>query len=189
MKKMIVDMDDVITKTDYFVELEKYAGKKLDRSYKGFHLEELLGDHKKDFFDHFDEINFYNYATLMDDCYDVLKELSSKYRIYICSTFTWKDALEKSSTHLKNKYDYLYKNLPFINPNNYIFMTNKNLVKADIRIDDKIENLKNGKTKLLFTAWHNSDYSDEFLKSKNIIRVNNWQEIKKILLGSNNNEN
>ena len=189
MKKIIVDMDDVITKTDYFIELEKYAGRTLDRSYKGFHLEDLLGERKKEFFDHFDEINFYNYATLMDDCYSVLKELSSKYQIYICSTFTWKDALEKSSYHLKNKYDYLYKNLPFIDPNNYIFMTNKNLIRTDVRIDDKIENLKNGRIKLLYTAWHNMDYSDEYLKKKNIIRVNNWQDIRRILLVGEEDEN
>ena len=91
-------------------------------------------------------------------------------------------ALDKSSTHLKNKYDYLYHNLPFIDPNKYIFTSNKNIIKADIRIDDRIENLKDGDIKLLFSAWHNLDLTDEYLKKLGIMLVNNWKEIKSILL-------
>ena len=68
-------------------------------------------------------------------------------------------------------------------------MTNKNLIRTDVRIDDKIENLKNGRIKLLYTAWHNMDYSDEYLKKKNIIRVNNWQDIRRILLIGEEDEN
>ena len=36
--------------------------------------------------------------------------------------------------------------------------------------------------KLLFTAYHNVNITDEELKAKNLIRVNNWKEIEKILL-------
>lgn len=182
MKKLIIDMDDVITKTDYFSELEKYTNKKLDRSYKGFYLEELLGDDKANFFNNFDKVNFYKNAVLLDDCVSVLKSLNEKYDLYICSTYTWSGALDKSSTHLKNKYDYLYHNLPFIDPNKYIFTSNKNIIKADIRIDDRIENLKDGDIKLLFSAWHNLDLTDEYLKKLGIMLVNNWKEIKSILL-------
>ena len=182
MKKLIIDMDDVITSIDYFVEFEKFAGKKLDHSYNGYHLEDVLGDQKEAFFANFDQINFYDYAVILDDAASVLKELNKHYDLYICSSFVWSCAFEKASTHLKNKYDYLYKNLGFISPDKYIFTSNKGIIKADIRIDDKLENLKNGKIKLLYTAWHNKDYTDEYLKSKNVIRVNNWKEIRKILL-------
>lgn len=183
MKRILIDMDDVITKTDWFTGIEQFTKEKLDRSYPGFHLEEILSpDDQKRFFDNFDKINFYNFAELLDDCYEVMEELSKQYDIYICSTFTWSGVLDKASWHLKNKYDYLYKHLPFIHPDKYIFCSNKNIIKADVRIDDRIENLRNGEIRLMFTAWHNKDLSDEYLKKKKIIRVNNWQDIKKILI-------
>lgn len=183
MKRIIIDMDDVITKTDWFTGIESVIKGKMDRTYPGFHLEDILTpEDQKRFFANFDKINFYNYAVLLDDCYEVMEELSKQYDIYICSTYTWSGVQDKVGTHLKNKYDFLYKNLSFIHPDKYIFTSNKNIIKADIRIDDRIENLRNGKIKLLFTAWHNKEFTDEYLKSKNIIRVNNWQDIKKILI-------
>ena len=52
----------------------------------------------------------------------------------------------------------------------------------DIRIDDKLENVIDGNTKILFNAWHNRDLDDEYLKEKDVIRVNSWDDIEKILL-------
>lgn len=83
---------------------------------------------------------------------------------------------------MKNKYQFLYKKLDFINPRNYIFTADKSVVNCDIRIDDKPINLEGAETKLLFTAWHNKDLSEEKLKNNGMIRVNNWKEIGKILL-------
>ena len=77
----------------------------------------------------------------------------------------------------------VYENLPFINPENYIFTSNKECIKAEIKIDDKISNLEgNSELKLLITAYHNKNISNEELKEKNIIRVNNWNDIAEILL-------
>lgn len=36
--------------------------------------------------------------------------------------------------------------------------------------------------KMLFTAYHNKDITDEELKDNEVIRVNGWKEIEKILL-------
>ena len=77
----------------------------------------------------------------------------------------------------------MYKNFPFINPEKYIFITNKEIIKAGIRIDDSIQKLEgDAEIKLLFTAYHNVNISAEELKKKNLIRVNDWKEIEKILL-------
>ena len=80
------------------------------------------------------------------------------------------------------KYEYLYDNLPFISPQNYIFINNKKLLNCDIKIDDCLDNLKNARIKLLFTSYHNNDLSDEYLGSLGVIRVNSWLEIKDILM-------
>lgn len=69
---------------------------------------------------------------------------------------------------------FLYEKLDFINPKNYIFACDKSVANCDIKIDDKINNIEGVKTKLIFTAWYNKDLRDEELKSKNIVRVNNW---------------
>ena len=83
-----------------------------------------------------------------------------------------------------NKYDFLIKNFPFLDPMNFVFVGNKSILKSDIKIDDKIENLVNGDIKILFTAYHNKNISDEELKNQGIIRAKDWLDIKKILLES-----
>ena len=72
--------------------------------------------------------------------------------------------------------------LPFIEPEKYVFTTNKNLMNFDIKIDDRIDNLDGADIKLLFNAWHNKDISNRELKKQNIIRVNSWYDIENILL-------
>jgi len=56
------------------------------------------------------------------------------------------------------------------------------MIPFDIKIDDKITNLDNSTTKILFNAWHNKTISEEELKDKNVIRVYNWKDIENILL-------
>ena len=60
MKKILIDMDDVITNTDWFTAIEQVIEGKMDRSYPGFHLEETLTpEDQKRFIANFDKINFY----------------------------------------------------------------------------------------------------------------------------------
>lgn len=112
----------------------------------------------------------------------MLKKLNKKYDIYIVTSYIWEDLTDITSDNLKNKYIYLKEKLPFIPPEKYIFTTNKNIINFDIRIDDKIQNLGNGELKLLFSAWHNKNILQETLNDENIIRVDTWYDIEKILL-------
>ena len=78
---------------------------------------------------------------------------------------------------------WLLKNLPFLDPKNFIFTSRKDLIDCDIKIDDKVGNLKGlGKLKLLMDGYHNRKYSDLELKKRGIRRVYSWDEIEKILL-------
>lgn len=74
--------------------------------------------------------------------------------------------------------------MPYINPRKILLTSAKELVMYDIKIDDKVSNLKRGygKIKLLLSQKHNEDYTKEELESLGIRRVNNWLEIRKILL-------
>ncbi len=129
-------------------------------------------------------MDMYENVTLLPDCYEILKELSKYYKIYICTDYIWREIIEYAGNNLKNKYNFLYNKLDFIEPKNFIFVGDKSVVNCDIKIDDKVNNIEGAKTKLLFTAWHNKDLTDDELKKQNIIRVNNWKEIATILLNN-----
>lgn len=183
MKTIMVDMDDVITFGNFSKILEDYLGYKPDyKSLKGYYIQDLLGDKKDDFFSKFKDMNMYEKATLLPDCYDVLKELSKFYKIYICTDYIWREIVPFAGNNLKNKYEFLFKELDFIDPRNYIFAYDKSVVNCDIKIDDKLENILGADIKLLFTAYHNKKITESELKEQSIVRVNNWKEIKEILL-------
>lgn len=182
-KNLMVDMDDVITTGGFVKAMEEFLGEKIDiTKAKSFYLQELLGDRKSEFFENFDRINLYKEAELMEDCYDVLKELNGKYRTYICTDYIWPEAVSKSGPNLRNKYEFLLRKLDFLSPRNYIFAADKSIMDFDIRIDDKLINLETAETKLLFDSYHNKEYADKFLKENGVVRVNNWIEIAEILL-------
>lgn len=186
MKTIMVDMDDVLTYGNFSEILEDYLGYKPDYdNIKTYYIQDILGDKKADFFSKFKDMNMYENATLLPDSYEVLKELSKHYKIYICTDYIWREIIEFAGNNLKNKYNFLYKKLDFIEPKNFIFVGDKSIVNCDIKIDDKLNNIEGAKTKLLFTAWHNKDLTEEELAKQNIIRVNNWKDIQEILLNSN----
>lgn len=186
MQTIMVDMDDVLTYGNFSKILEDYLGYKPDyKNLKGYYIQDLLGDKKNDFFSKFKDMNMYENAELLPDCYDILKELTKYYNIYICTDYIWREIVEYAGNNLKNKYDFLYSKLDFIEPKNFIFTADKSVINCDIKIDDKIENILGAKTMLLFTAYHNKNLDESELHNQNIIRVNNWKEIRNILLKSN----
>jgi len=187
VKTIMVDMDDVLTYGNFTKILNDYLGYRPDYdNIKTYYLQDILGDKKDDFFCKFKDMDIYENATLLPDCYDVLKKLSKYYKIYICTDYIWREIVKYAGNNLKNKYNFLYDKLDFIEPKNYIFTADKSVINCDIKIDDKLNNIESAKTKLLFTAWHNKDMSEEELVKQNVIRVNNWKEIEQILLSQEN---
>ena len=185
MKKLIIDVDDVITGGELINSINNFLNTNYtEEDSKDYYLQKLLGDREQEYFDNFENINLYENAKSYKDCYEVLKKLNDKYDVYFCSAFTWNEAHKTASFNLKHKYDFLYREFDFILPNKYIFMYDKMMINCDIRIDDKINNLGNAKINLLYTAYHNKNITDEQLKEKNIIRVNNWKDIEKVLINN-----
>lgn len=186
MKTIMVDMDDVLTYGNFSKILDEYLGYRPDYdSIKNYYIQDILGDKKDDFFNKFKDMDMYENASLLPDCYDVLKKLSGFYKIYICTDYIWREIVKFAGNNLKNKYNFLYEQLDFIEPKNFIFAADKSIINCDIKIDDKLINIDGAETKLLFTAWHNKDLTDDELKRQNVIRVNNWREIGEILLDEN----
>jgi len=185
MKKIMIDMDDVICdggflslvneflKTDYKIE-----------NIKTYYIQDVIPKERyKEWSEFFNTKNLYDYVQMLPDAYEVMERLSKKYELYIGTAYIFRDNEEYSANNLKNKFKWLHENLPFISPHNYIFTTNKEIINCEIKIDDKLSNLEgNAQIKLLFSAYHNMEISDEELRQNDVIRVNGWKDIEKILL-------
>lgn len=187
-KSIMVDMDEVITDGGFLYLVNKYGNTNytLD-DIKNYYMQDLV-ENKEEFFKFFVTQNQYDYCRLLPNVVEVLKYLNAYYDIYIGTSYIIKEIPKECGIVLLQKHDFLYNNLPFISPEKYIFINNKSLLNCDVKIDDKLDNLKNAKIKLLFTAYHNKDLSEEYLKKLGVIRVNDWLEIKDILIKELNNE-
>ena len=187
-QSIMVDMDDVITDGGFLYLVNEYGKTNYKvNDIKDYYMQDLVND-KDGFFKYFITKNQYDYSTLIPNVKEVLKYLRKYYDIYIATSYIIREIPKECGIILFHKHNYLYKNLPFIPPENYIFINNKSLLNCDIKIDDRLDNLQNAKIKLLFTAYHNKGLDDEYLHSLGVIRVNNWLEIKKILARELNDE-
>lgn len=181
MKTIMVDMDDVITEGGYLYLINKYFNTNHHKEdTNDFYMYDFIPDRKK-FFKYFINNNLYDYSKLIDNAVKVLKYLNGKYEVYIATAYIYNEIPKESGKIALYKHNYLVKNLPFIDPHNFILINNKGLLNCDIKIDDKLDNLKNAHIKILFTAFHNKNLSDSYLKQLGIIRANNWLEIKSII--------
>jgi len=186
MRRIMIDLDDTIVEGGYLQVLNKYMG--TNYTYDDvdtYFVESLLPEDKvQEYLEYFyNKENVYNYITIKKNAIEVIEKLSKKYEIIICSAYLDKRMPEKSGIITNNKHMWLIKNLPFLEPKNFIFTSRKDLVDCDIKIDDKVSNLKgHGKLKLLMSGYHNKKYTEKELKEKGIIRVESWDEIEKILL-------
>lgn len=179
---LMVDMDDVITHGGLLYLINDFLGTNYAESdFTDFYMQNIIPN-KEDFFKYFITKNLYDYCTLAPNAYEILEQLNNKYEVFIGTSYIYPEIKKDSGIILLHKYNYLYENLPFINPKNYVFLGNKEILNCDIKIDDKIENLKNARTKLLYSAYHNKDINEKVLTNNNIKRVDNWNDIKIKLL-------
>ena len=178
-------MDDTILVDCYLEVVNEY----LNTNYTyddvdGYLVDNIVPkDQQKDYLDYFyNRINVYDYGKVRENAIEVIEQLNKYYDVFICSAYIDNRDIENCSKILLYKHKWLIENLPFIRPENFIFTNRKDAIPTDIIIDDKLDNLGSAETKILITAYHNKEISDEELKAKNVIRVNNWNDIAEILL-------
>lgn len=188
MKKIMIDLDETICSPSYLKAVNKYLNTNYKyEDIKTYFVEDIIEEDKKqDFLDYFyRNVNVYDGAMILPDALGVIERLSHFYEIYIVSAFVDKRRIKESGIMAKYKYEWILKNMPFIDPKKIILTGSKDIIMCDIKIDDKVSNLKGyGKTKLLMDQLHNQKYSFEELTNLNIKRVYDWQQVESILLGS-----
>jgi 5'-nucleotidase len=116
--------------------------------------------------------NFFRTAPLMNKSQEILKKLNERYRVFIVSSAT------EFPNSLIEKQSWLNEHFPFIGWQQMVFCGSKEIIKADIMIDDHFKNLDHfdGQT-ILFTQPHN-----KLNHEHKHTRVNSWEEIEHILL-------
>ena len=115
---------------------------------------------------------FFRNAPVMEDSQRVVERLNGRYKIFIVSA-----AMEFPNS-LVEKQAWLNEHFPFIHWRQMVFCGSKEIIKADIMIDDHFKNLDHftGET-FLFTQPHN-----KMAEAGQHTRVETWQEIERLLL-------
>lgn len=174
MLTLSVDMDEVIT--DTAKKLKDWYSNEFgiifnEKDLHGKDLRQAVNpEHLAKFHEYLNAPGFFGDLEIMPDAETVLKRLDEEYDLYIVSA-----ALEFPNS-LKDKYDWIAKNLPFITWRQICLCGNKSIVQTDIMIDDRTRNFSHFQgRKILYTQHHN-------IFEENYERVSNWKEIEDKLL-------
>lgn len=170
MTRIAVDMDGVLADvySQFILYHEKDFGIRLE-------MDKLVGlPEFKAFpngFRHANTKGFFRTVPLVPDSRDVLERLNRQYEVFIVSA-----ALEFPAS-LDDKREWLNEHFPFIRWQQIVFCGSKEIVKANIMIDDHLKNLDKfeGDT-FLFSQPHNRRIQTPHR------RVDTWKELAQILL-------
>lgn len=115
--------------------------------------------------------HFFRNLPEMNNSQEALKYLHEKYEVLIVSA-----AMEFANS-MNDKLAWLMEHYPFIRCEQVVFCGRKDIIEADIIIDDHPKNLSVFKGKrYIFTQPHNIKINDP-----DYIRINGWDEITQLL--------
>lgn len=154
MSRIAIDMDEVIT--DAFSKhvrlYEQHFNKKVDH-------EKLIGktlpdyaepEEKRKVVEFVEQETFFAELDVIPGAIETLEALSYEHELFITT------AAMEFPTSFNAKYEWLIKNVPFINPLNFVFCGDKSIVQADYLIDDNVRHFARFKGQgILFDAHHN----------------------------------
>ena len=173
--RIAVDMDEVIADSfsKHLGQYNQRAGTSLTPemiSKRG--LAELVPGERRDDFNAIPHApGFFADLEVIAGSQEALLELSRHHDIYITSA-----AMEVPSS-FADKFQWMEKNFPFIPHSRMVFCGDKNIVNADVLIDDRSRHFKGFRgTGILFTAPHNARETAD-------LRADNWNDVLRILQG------
>lgn len=173
MKRLIVDMDDVLADaTGQFINYyEKEFGVRVERSVLNNKDEgEGFPDHHSVLRQFPYRVNFFRDMHPNENSQAVMEKLNKKYEVFIVSA-----AMEFPQS-LSEKLEWLKKYFAFLSWKQFVFCGSKAVVYGDYMIDDLPHNLErfNGE-KFIFDQPHN-------MQITNFKRVMDWKDIESLLL-------
>ena len=187
-KSILLDVDEVVCFPGFLNAANDFLGTdyKID-DFSDYYLDSVAIPKERmgEFIKFINNRNLYDDAVLLPDAFEVIKKLNDVYDIYILSSCINPFDIEGSGRLFKDKYDFLVRELPFLDVKKFIFSATKNIIKADIQIDDRLHNLDNDiPVKILFSSYHNmEDVFDDKIVRAGTHWSNAWKDIEKMLLG------
>lgn len=190
-KKVLLDIDEVVVFSGFLNALNEFLGTNYQiDDFTTYYLEEevLPPEFSEDFNEFVSAQNLYETPDFLPGAIDSLLRLCEYYDFYVCSSCVNPVDIANSGRIFKDKYELLIRHLPFLDPRKFIFTSTKNMFKADIQIDDRVQNMDPEiPTKILFPSYHNKDITDEELKEKGIDRAGyewrtGWEELERMLM-------
>ncbi|MFC4871714.1 5' nucleotidase, NT5C type [Negadavirga shengliensis] len=171
MEKIAVDMDGVLADVYHqFIQMHfEESGVLLqEKDLEGLTEYEAFPHILK----HVHTPGFFRTAPLISDSQEILEKLNHKYEVFIVSAAT------EFPLSLAEKQAWLNEHFPFIDWKHMVFCGSKEIIKADIMIDDHFKNLDffEGQT-FLFTQPHNTHKVNGKHK-----RVHSWKDIEHFLI-------
>jgi len=171
MKRISVDMDGVLANVySQFITMHAAEfGKILSgEDINGVPEREAFTNARK----YVNSPGFFRNAPVLEDSREILQKLNDHYKIFIVSA-----AMEFPNS-LMEKQAWLNEHFPFISWEQIVFCGSKEVIRADIMIDDHFKNLDffTGDT-ILFTQPHNI-----FANPGKHKRMDSWKEIGQVLL-------
>jgi 5'-nucleotidase len=171
MIRIAVDMDGVLADaySQFIKKHEEEFGEKLL-------IKDLIGKAEFEVFpngrSYVTAPGFFRDLPIIENSQRVLAKLNEKYEIFIVSSAT------EFPASLTEKQSWLTDHFPFIEWRQMVFCGSKEIVAADVMIDDHFKNLDyfKGET-ILFTQPHNQKADSGKHK-----RVYSWREIEQLLL-------
>ena len=190
-KVLLLDVDEVIVFSGFLEAVNEFMHTDYEiDDFTDYYIDEVVipKERMPEFNNFLRNRNMYEKQNLLPNAVEVIKKLNEKYDIYLLSSCVNFFDVDGSGRNFADKYNFLIKTLPFINPGHIILTSAKHLFKADVQIDDRVNNLEHDiPLKILFPSYHNKEFTDEELKEKNIIRIGTnwrtaWKDIEKHLL-------
>lgn len=190
-KSILLDVDEVICFSGYLDAVNEFLGTNyIIDDFNEYYIDNCAIP--KERFEEFNMFlrgrNMYDKPVFIPGALDAIKKLNQFYDIYICSACINPFDSDNSGKLFVDKYNFLVKYFPFLNPNNFIFTGAKHLFKADIQIDDRLPNLINDTAvKILFPSYHNRNISKEELKRYGVVKLSDswndaWESIENYLV-------
>ena len=165
MKTIVCDIDDVICHNHFIPVINKYLGTRYKESdFDEVQFEKVLfpdDESRRKFNNFYVSVDSYEGVRLMDHAYEVLKKLNKKHRLILLTNCCHYEMPVEFGRQFTDKWKFISEKLPFLPLENIIFATQKDLIKGDVIIDDRLYNMTGDyKHKLMYTTFHNKKVTD-----------------------------
>ena len=136
-EKIMVDMDDTMVKGGFLYLINKFLGTDYkEEDFKDYYMQDVIPN-KEEFFDFFLKQNMYDHCKKEDNITEVLEELNNEYDVYIGTSYIFPEIKNQSGIIVPQKFDFLIKNFPYLDPYKFVFLGDKSVLNCEVRIDDK----------------------------------------------------